>query len=665
MNKQYLSNYLGIVVQNNDPEKRGRVKVWVPHISTAVYDNWNKDFTAPESIEGTTTTLDDKYFVFPDKTTNPDLDKIMPYLKDSLPWAEVAMSIFGGSASGRYNAFSRKGTTSDSNTPEPGFRPLQNYIGENQVLDAFPNNPNTKGYSPSNYSNLARGEFTIPNVGAHVWVFFIEGDANYPVIWAVSHGEEDWKRIYSNNNESEPAEDSTSVDYPASFENLALDETEDGATNHNVETFRAKHVFNSNKHSIELIDTDKAEVLKFTSFSGSFLEFNNSTTSQFAANNDQTLVLGDQYLTVRKNQNIYVANYQDTLIEGDRKIQLGNFDQKRLHSLAVLEVLRDTHEYKRLFEVQRASVGNHTSQHQLQSGNPTTCPVCAGAGTKFDDDCIVCGGTGKSPSTQNGAWKLDPFKQNDLKDLIRANQQKITNLELESGFGNGGDDIILISGNRVTTIGAAFNDLESYRVDPEGKMRANGTHVAAGGTYVTMGASPLVEYVDVDSVPGGDWDVVVGNKYRLNVGSKGIHIKTTGPIDMYGTVVNMSGEALYLTAEQEVILDGGRRLEVKGRDIEIIPEKEVLVSGNVGVAGNLKTLGGAHIEGELSYLSSSAPKQMYMTEIGYGPIPHTHIFYGPKCEFVETPEEVREDAATLNESNPAPNRKSWSAWLPS
>ena len=46
------------------------------------------------------------------------------------------------------------------------------------------------------------------------------------------------------------------------------------------------------------------------------MEFNNTTTSRFAQNNDQTLVLGDQFLTVRKNQAIYVANYQESIIMG-------------------------------------------------------------------------------------------------------------------------------------------------------------------------------------------------------------------------------------------------------------------------------------------------------------------------------------------------------------
>ena len=38
--KQFLGNYLGIVVQNNDPDKGGKVQVWVPHVSPTVYKNW-------------------------------------------------------------------------------------------------------------------------------------------------------------------------------------------------------------------------------------------------------------------------------------------------------------------------------------------------------------------------------------------------------------------------------------------------------------------------------------------------------------------------------------------------------------------------------------------------------------------------------------------------
>ena len=70
--KQYNGMYLGIVVQNNDPEYRGRVKVYVPHIQANVYENWYNEIT-------------DKQFKFVGDNINSDLNKIQPELKTVLP----------------------------------------------------------------------------------------------------------------------------------------------------------------------------------------------------------------------------------------------------------------------------------------------------------------------------------------------------------------------------------------------------------------------------------------------------------------------------------------------------------------------------------------------------------------------------------------------------
>lgn len=156
----YNGFYLGICLQNNDPEKRGRIKVFVPHISSNLYDKVNK---VPA----------DQLFKFPGRENNPDLANIIEDLKASLPWAEYAGPPFGGSASGRYNAVTDVGTTSDSNyweediTPvlEEGPRPLRNFVNENAIPDAFLDSDKGKNkfanqyawqYTPSDYSNLAR-----------------------------------------------------------------------------------------------------------------------------------------------------------------------------------------------------------------------------------------------------------------------------------------------------------------------------------------------------------------------------------------------------------------------------------------------------------------------------------------------------------------------------
>jgi hypothetical protein len=80
--------YLGIVVNNNDPEKRGRVQIFIPHIMPALYDGWNKD---GNDIDITC--------VGNNMINGLNGDKIQ-LLRQILPWAESASPICGASAPG-------------------------------------------------------------------------------------------------------------------------------------------------------------------------------------------------------------------------------------------------------------------------------------------------------------------------------------------------------------------------------------------------------------------------------------------------------------------------------------------------------------------------------------------------------------------------------------
>jgi hypothetical protein len=757
MNIEVNGNHLGLVVQNNDPEKRGRVKVWVPHVSVTVYNNWNQTFSD----------LLDKHIVFPDEKTNPDLDKILPYLKECLPWAETAMPLFGGSASGRYNAYTKKGTTSDSNFWEKdlttqkaqvieGFRPLHLYTGENRLVDAFTEtgnvgnkfaNPHAYDFEPSDYSNLARGAFTIPNVGAHVWIFFAGGDPNYPVVFASSYGQEDWSRIYSLNKDEKDVKKFISMDYPASYENVAANENP--TLDHNMQTFRSKTVLNSNKHSIELVDTDQREILKFTSYSGSFLEFNNFTTSQFSANNYQQLVQGDFFSTIKKNKSQFIGGHFEDIIHGDKYVKIGDYKSKEVIAKDIYDIIKGLHEYKRLFEIDRAFPDPlHTSLYQLRAGAPSPCPCCLGTGIMFLDPCKTCNGTGLSPSTQDGLWLMNKIKWEpvgrdwlwyehisklwvavpppkepalmwdainktwintiipqpidpehpiidsatwiphhpipeatmypDLVNKIRDAQRLL--LPLEAAFGDGGDKIESVTGSTDITIGTIFNELASYRMDPVGKLKPSNAVIAPLGTYVSYKAVPLLEYVDVDDVPGGDYNLTVCNKYTLTVGNKGIRIKTGGPLDIYGAMVNVTGESVNISSANEVLIDGGERVDISGSVISLSPhdrtipavgandvprshEKTVIVNGNLDVAENMKVVGGVHVEGELSMLHMTAPDFRYQTEIALGPLPHVHVFHAPPWvlmspylpDKVLSAMETRVASKGKNETLPHPN----------
>jgi len=391
---KYFGNYLGIVIQNNDPQKRGRVKVFVPHISPNVYQKWVNNKV-------------DKKFKFIGTNINSDLNVIVDDLKKILPWSEISIPLAGENSSGRYNAFKNVGTISDSGnlsttysnltSDEVDFSKLTQYsqnkdnIGEKpgniydisyfKLKDAFSNPEETNvnnvnkfsyNYTPECYSNSARGAFPIIAVGSHVWVFFNNGDPTKPVVFGTTFGSEDWNSI---NN----ALSGSSQDYPGIYENTPAANQEYDI---NVETYRNKYVINQKGGTLAFINTDNREALKLTHYSGSFKEFNNSTNIEFASNNNQILILGDEFSTVRGSRNQFTQLDFDSVTQGDVYRKVGNLKLNLFEEWkAELDEIADL---KQLFDIKRAKKYTSinglklTSSKQTQAnGTFDACPVCS------------------------------------------------------------------------------------------------------------------------------------------------------------------------------------------------------------------------------------------------------------------------------------------------
>lgn len=86
--KQYFGNYLGLVVNTEDPEKRGRVQVFIPGMMPTLYDNWDK------------TKKNISFKTFDSETFSETLNF---KLKSLLPWAEAAIPFWGGSTGAPIN----------------------------------------------------------------------------------------------------------------------------------------------------------------------------------------------------------------------------------------------------------------------------------------------------------------------------------------------------------------------------------------------------------------------------------------------------------------------------------------------------------------------------------------------------------------------------------
>ena len=691
--QKFYGNYLGIVVQNNDPSKQGRVKIYIPHISPTVYENWSK-------------TAENKHFKFIGKNIDSDLTDIVEDLKVLLPWADCASPLAGGDSSGRYNAKEKTGSISDSaklettvndnpvsskynlNADQIGEKPARIYeTAALRVTDGFndttvydngtinfsltgtggqPNraNPLTYNYTPNSYSNNAKGSFSIPNVGAHVWVFFADGDPNSPVYWAASFGSHDWQGVY------ESSEITHGIDYPGAYENRS--DADGQKYNHNVETYRNKYVISQKGGVVEFVNTDNREVLKLTHYSGSFKEFNNKATIELATANDQKLVLADQFLTVKGSKNEYVDYDFDQIIRGDYFKKVGTFNKDKFNSWH--DIVEKFANIKQLFEIKRAQAPEIDANvpflfrklagSQERKGTFAPCPLCnaddrdsigvftykgvRSFGTKVTEEnsdpsvqdfvdpdsgpvytlqqppanftnflnsgpCPACNGTGLSPSSQDGTWDAE----NKTGELDRITKQFIQELaDLEAEMGLGGSEITNITKHKVETIGLVMNDFPSVRIDDVGKISNSEVKVLNGGVVINKKATPLLETVHVDDMPGGTYSMTACNKYNVQVGSGGISMKSYGPIDIGGTMANIGAEQVNVTSENEINIVAGKRLNIIS-DILTLRQKDgnqVLVDSNLGVSKNVVIGGGMHVEGELSVQHVTAPLEMQETQ---------------------------------------------------
>lgn len=700
-NKLY-GNYLGMCVANNDPLKKGRVKVFIPHLAPTVYNNW-------------TDSSKDKKFKFLGSNIESPMTDIVEELKDILPWAECASPLAGEVASGRYNSFNKSATVSDSNdykssTPVKDFQPTQfsqNKDGTGEkpanilekdnfaLKDAFVS-PGSSGtnkcnlyggsYKPASYSNKAKGAFSVPPVGSHLWVFFIEGNPMYPVYFAASHGAEEWQGVYE------------FTDYPSSYENKGPSE---GSSDHNVETYRNKYLINQKGGTLEFVNTDNKEALKLTHYSGSSIQLTSPASIYLATANEQHLILGDKFETIRGTDNFYVDGDKDIVVRGDYYRKVGSLDSSAIQEWK--DAAQSIADAKQRFEIQRTKEkGFFNSSQQSQQGSTGPCPVCKGSGkistlkndpfqsvelsnvyignyfagaspntgffetVNFEEPrgqrppggrprpylsrkgysltsqvsrynfvkpkgvhppgkpqelqfpetarCPACNGSGKSPSSMGGNWGPDPIKQ-QLSSLI-ANKATLLS-KSEAGLGLGGHEIIDITKHKIETIGLVMNDFGSIRVDPTGKMYNAQVLVDDTGVYENQQPSPLIEYVHVDDLPGGNYTLNACNRYTLQVGAGGVSMKTFGPVQVGGTIVNIAGEQLNLGSTNEVNIDAGKRFTLTA-DVLYIKQRQmaqVMVDSSLGISRNLVVGGGAHIEGELSVNHITAPVEIQETEL--------------------------------------------------
>ncbi len=561
--EKFNSFYLGIVLQNNDPEYRGRVKVWVPHINASVYNKWN-------SLK------QDRKFKFPGTNISSDLSLIINELKDDLPWAEFASPIMGETGSGGYNARFDTASVSDaiyssslsgtnySNTLSSTGNLNQEQMGEKpgfiyekyqfRPTDAFVNSPSTSksnpygaSYTPSTYSNAAKGLFSIPMVGSHVWVFFTDGMQNRPVYFASAHVESDWNSIFK-------TEDGTAQDYPGSFENKGVQVKPDEDVNNSI--YRNKFVLNQRGAAIEIINTTDRELFKVTHFNGGYLELNNNYNSLFSPKNLQLLTLQDKFETVKGHSSNYTGRDLEQTVKGNYIVNVGN-----LNKVALDEWVQA---YTAIADLLALPEGN--------------------------------------------------VAKNDLVQTVANQANALAAAEAKLGYG--GNYIETVTKHKFLNVGLTFNPFASYRVSNTPKVVSEFVNIFSSGTQLTQANIDLIEYTHIDDLPGGNLTQTIGNRYNLLVGSGGLDVKTTGPVNLGGTIMVFGSTQMNIASKEDFNLDGGTNLSVIANLITIRSrnQDQTVIDDNLGVTKNVVVGGGLYSNGEIYLQHVTAPVEFQVTE---------------------------------------------------
>lgn len=463
--------------------------------------------------------------------------------------------------------------------------------------------------------------------------------------------------------------------------------------NPNQEQSRDLALINQPAGGIEFRNVKDDEMVTIYHKNGSLLRFNKKSTDLLHTQDKREHIMGDSHLQVNGNVVEIFDKNVETISYGDSINKVGDVDKWQPYSEEYRKLIKEIHDIKRLFEIKRVKYHNFIDQapEQTKDGSLAPCPiektkskvlytvapmlytptpkapclrtimtvadpiqeyktVSGGGGKMFGSgwECFTCWGTGYSPSSQDGIWSEEKLKKEITQKRIDI-QEKLFEVEKHLGQNKhreGGTQINKVSKDYVGVIGLAFNDFESFRRDPKGKLVPYGIKIDpfGSGLYTQYRESTLIEHVHVDRMPGGMVDLTISDSLSLIVGSNGINIKSTGPAEFYSPMFNIASEQFNLNSRGELTI-GGERVDISGEIItirprkvereienakgEIVdplpanfksktePEQQVFIDGNLNVGLNAIIKGGMHVEGEVSLLHITAPLEYQITETDF------------------------------------------------
>lgn len=433
-------------------------------------------------------------------------------------------------------------------------------------------------------------------------------------------------------------------------------------------------ILNQRGGSIVINNTTEEESIQISQRSGSNILMNNVVNSELATNNKQTLVINDNFSTIKKDDTTFVG--------GDRNHRVGKntYELKGIGEDSEIEAYQQWHDtFKEIaelngkFKIKRGGISLPNGSSTEKSGDRAPNPVLKNkiisvenkfngysgipARTSSADEVtfyskvpdagkttpaltrdiklvdiekgagasgsaapgVLQYGASKSAATEEGTWSPDTDAQN-IGDAILKKQDEL--LAIEKLMGDGGDEILTTKRNKTETIGVSFNDYPSVRIDPEGRSQPFEMLVGDTGVFKNHDYIPLVEEVDnASNYPCGNDVKVIGNSFRRHVGSGGISLKTSGNMEVGAATLKMGAKKININASHGLQLASDACVEIQSlKSVVLRSNRQVLVESSLGIKDNVIIGGATYTEGETYLHHITAPLEVQQTQdtIAYG-----------------------------------------------
>ena len=227
----------------------------------------------------------------------------------------------------------------------------------------------------------------------------------------------------------------------------------------------------------------------------------------------------------------------------------------------------------------------------------------------YEGSCPDCGGKGTFPDTSDTSKQ-----QKNAVKVAEKNSDAI--LAAEAKLDTGGytnSRHVSVLGNQVVEIGVGFNKLKSYSVVEGGKPVKAKTNIGKRGTTGGTATTNQINGTNPLSTPGGQYYIKCSNKFTLLAGAQGIELNTLGNLNIVGGITKITGAEMNIGSSIGTTTIEGNHLKLTGKTIELTPANgsstgQVQVNATLGVDGNMVVSGGAHIDGELHFISATTTK---------------------------------------------------------